>query len=403
MNYLYEEQKIQALYVGLLGRPADRKGLEFWDSVVDEKISLSDAATYFSVSPESQKLYPLLRIDNKEEVGNFVNVVYQNLFNRNVEDAGKAYWVEKIVSGMTVGEAILTIMNSAQGDDKKAVLNKISVADSYTFAADLSNKYNIDFARNLIDHVGNNDNSVQNATDKIKAEVYEKITVTVEVPVYINTPQDIEYKVGNLHQTSTKNFTGNELWVGSGIYADDKIIAVNKTSGFELALGANYRQGNQLTGTVESPGVIRITAEDGHQVSGKGGAFATNASRSAVNFDFTFNTGVNDLDGSGLSLYLMIDTDASQATNFTEVLFKKILGKWIGFDTATNIPVINDDVLYKNVIQDSVNFGFGFLSSKLDLGPVGSGDIKAGEYEVYAEVRDGSDVVTKVGIIFDLV
>src|SRR5690606_23688867 len=75
---------------------------------------------------------------------------------------------------------------------------------------------------------------------------------------------------------------------------------------------------------------------------------------------------------------------------------------WAGY--VGNTIVVGDEVPNTNVLQESTNFGFGFISSLIPGVGATTGDIPAGEYEVYAQVLNAKgDVVTKVGIIFDLV
>ena len=128
---------IQKIYIGYFGRAGDPAGLQYW---VDRSAAgLSDAAIAqsFSVQPEATAMYGFLAAPSlgmgREE---FLNSVYQNLFGRNIDAAGEAYWLGQMNNGRPVGGIILDIINGAQntslGQDLTVVTNKLAVANYYT-------------------------------------------------------------------------------------------------------------------------------------------------------------------------------------------------------------------------------------------------------------------------------
>lgn len=135
---------VQRVYVGYFGRPADPAGLEFWSAQYATHampLNMADiSATYssnagvrafvdaFGTSQESADLYPG---DNAA----FVSAIYRNLFNREPDAAGKAYWVDVLDRGiMTRAIAALYIMSGAQSTDITIIDKKIEIAKAFTTA-----------------------------------------------------------------------------------------------------------------------------------------------------------------------------------------------------------------------------------------------------------------------------
>ena len=137
---------LQRVYVAYFGRPADPAGLDFHAAnylnfgVATNIVELS--ASYagnpqvrelldsFGTSKESQDLYAG---DNN----NFVAAIYRNLFNREPDAPGQAFWVGLINTGnMTRAQAAVAIMAGAQNSDATLIGMKTEVAKDFTIALD---------------------------------------------------------------------------------------------------------------------------------------------------------------------------------------------------------------------------------------------------------------------------
>lgn len=135
---------VQRIYVGYFGRPADPAGLDYWAKQYNDygmplkmaDISSSYASNAnvrqfvdaFGASQESADLYPG---DNAA----FITAIYRNLFNRDPDAAGKAYWVDSLNKGlMTRAIAALYIMSGAQSSDATIIDKKIEVATRFSTA-----------------------------------------------------------------------------------------------------------------------------------------------------------------------------------------------------------------------------------------------------------------------------
>ena len=403
---------IQALFVACYNRPADAEGLAFWQNeLASGNRSLIDIAAHFGVASETIVTYPFLADSTLSQADEFITAVYQNLFNRDPEPAALTYWTEYFANGGKLATALLSFIQSAQGDDLLALQNKIEVADAYTAATDLGNDYNASEGRGIIDKVDATNASVETGLDTIRDDVYPTQpgggggggTTVIEV----EPAHEFIYKNdASLHVSGTKNFAGIEMNYGSGNYADNKVIAIDTHSGVELALGANFRTGNQIVGTSEGDGIARFEGNAGHQVAGVEDTQVTRTDRAAVSFDYSINKGVGAIGDGEQRFFLMIDKDPTINTSFIQVELKATApGTVIGFlDDGT--PILADgDGSNPAIAQDSVNAGFLFWSSQIPgVGPAGSGDIPAGEYTIRLEERamDGVKVIGAVTAILDL-
>jgi hypothetical protein len=135
---------VQKIYVAYFGRPADVGGLDWHANVLlnagaptdvvalgkayDNNPALKAEIDSFGTSAESAALYPG---DN----GQFVDALYQNLFGRPADAAGKEWWVGLLNNKViTRASAAIQITAGAQTADATIIGNKTSVASSFTSA-----------------------------------------------------------------------------------------------------------------------------------------------------------------------------------------------------------------------------------------------------------------------------
>ncbi len=133
---------VQKIYVGYFGRPADPAGLAFFanrllalgapttvQGISDAYRSNPDVRAVvdvFGTSQESADLYP-----GTNSV--FMDAVYRNLFSRQADIDGKAFWVSAIDAGLvTRGDAAVSVMAGAQNEDITVINKKATVAAFFT-------------------------------------------------------------------------------------------------------------------------------------------------------------------------------------------------------------------------------------------------------------------------------
>jgi len=152
---LSAEQQVAATYLAYFGRGADAAGLQFWvdqfhagQATQTPEMLVANIASAFAVSDESLARYPFLghaQTASDWEIGWFLTSVYRNLFNRSLDDPGKAYWTDQIkqtlAAGEYVGSVLVDIMSGAQNPatsggshDAVALMGRVAVSLAYAHA-----------------------------------------------------------------------------------------------------------------------------------------------------------------------------------------------------------------------------------------------------------------------------
>ena len=100
------------LYIATFQRAPDPEGLSFWvGQVEDDGLSLADVASNMFTSEEAQESFGDL--DNEE----LITLLYNNLFDRDPDAEGLAYWVQQIEDGnMTREVAVANLVGGARAD-----------------------------------------------------------------------------------------------------------------------------------------------------------------------------------------------------------------------------------------------------------------------------------------------
>lgn len=137
---------VQQVYMGYFGRPADPGGLAYYSEsfrqasapttlaaliqAYGSNPTVHDLVDSFGNSAESRDLYP-----GNNDV--FITEIYRNLFNRDPDAAGRAYWVDNLNQRrMTRANAVLVIMAGALQGDAALIDTKTLVASAFTAALD---------------------------------------------------------------------------------------------------------------------------------------------------------------------------------------------------------------------------------------------------------------------------
>jgi len=143
LQALNAEQQIAATYAAFFGRAADLEGHEFWVDQFNSGLAtqgidslFANIASSFGISMEAKALYPFLANPfgaGDLQINEFVDGVYNNLFNRSPDDAGLAYWTGQIrqtlQSGQFVGSVLINIMSGSQaGMDITTLMGKVAVS-----------------------------------------------------------------------------------------------------------------------------------------------------------------------------------------------------------------------------------------------------------------------------------
>ena len=105
-------------YLAYFGRPIDPTGGQAFSMAAEDDVEVA-----FAASAESKSLY------GSEIQANFVNAVYNNLFGRDAEDSGVAYWLNEYNRGaVSAAEMALSILNGARNSDAEIIDNKLAAS-----------------------------------------------------------------------------------------------------------------------------------------------------------------------------------------------------------------------------------------------------------------------------------
>jgi hypothetical protein len=123
---------VEQLYIAYFSRPADPKGLTYWDNVLAaDPNGAQEISANFAASQEYKDTYAGL---NNQGV---VQAVYENLFGRAGEQAGVDYWTNALNNHtITVDNVVTAIAAGAQGNDKLVYNGRVAVATSFTAHVD---------------------------------------------------------------------------------------------------------------------------------------------------------------------------------------------------------------------------------------------------------------------------
>jgi len=123
---------VQQMYVAYFGRPADTAGLDYWTNVVEANAGATAAVSAaFAASPEYIVTY---FGQNNTQI---VNNIYQNLFGRDADAAGSAYWANLLTNGtIKVDTIVAEVAKAALTTDKEAVENKVAASTAFTAQLD---------------------------------------------------------------------------------------------------------------------------------------------------------------------------------------------------------------------------------------------------------------------------
>ena len=128
----------QQLYVSYYGRWADPAGLDFWIEKFTESDNVDQVLTDFGTSEEYLDWIEDNGLDTSEDL---VNALYQQMFNRDGDAGGIAFYVGQLESGASsLASIALDIANGASGDDVIALDNKVGVSNVATTDIDAGSK-----------------------------------------------------------------------------------------------------------------------------------------------------------------------------------------------------------------------------------------------------------------------
>jgi len=151
------KEEVAKLYVATFNRAPDSAGLLWWTN--SSNLTLSQIAQSFFDQPETKALYPE-GTSNRD----FIESVYQNLFNRAPDLAGWDYWENELnIGSFSKNRFIEAVINGAQGSDIVILTNKTDVGIAFADAG----MNNEDDAKSIMKNITSDSSTVTDAKSHI--------------------------------------------------------------------------------------------------------------------------------------------------------------------------------------------------------------------------------------------
>jgi len=120
--------QVQEIYVGLLGRAADKPGLDYWVAEIDGGVLTIEQlrANIVNEQPEYETNFGSL------SRAQLVNKLYNNLFARDAESTGLEYWVNGGGANVNADQLVVALSAGASAADRLVLDNKTTVASYFS-------------------------------------------------------------------------------------------------------------------------------------------------------------------------------------------------------------------------------------------------------------------------------
>lgn len=289
--------QVQQLYVGLLGRAADKAGLDYWLNQLNASPATLTLENLRSNIVSSQAEYKatfgsLSRVDT-------VTKIYNNLFGRAPDAAGLTYWSTGAGATVNVDQLTLAFINGASTTDTQALTNKTVVAEVYTSTA--GSAFVAADAAKIVSGVSSDATSVGTALTQLTNGSLGGIAVPAAVAqlkaVDAAAAAVTAYQTAKVTELQTLNT--NLVAAAKAIKADDASVEIVATTPTATAAVKFAALTNVTTGIATEINDARVLIGDG-----KGGATVTTTTAlqvtaDAANKTLTDTTAALKLAGTG--------------------------------------------------------------------------------------------------------
>jgi len=175
------QDSVAKLYVATFDRAPAQAGLDYW---VDSALSLEDIAMSFFDQEETKKLYPD-GISNSD----FVDAIYNNLFDRDPAKDGKSYWVDALENGkVSKSLFILAVINGALGNDAKILENKATIGVHFASSGYKSGS----FAKSIMYGISSDEDSLTEAIESLESRDISTILGGIQIDSWMYQIQGLD-------------------------------------------------------------------------------------------------------------------------------------------------------------------------------------------------------------------
>lgn len=114
--------QVTRLYDTVFDRAPDDAGLTFWTNALRVGVGLDDVAELFVASPEFRDRY------GDTGAGEFVNLLYQNVLDREPDPEGQAFWTFNLQSGVLERDDV--VLAFSESPEHVAKVGPVSTDDN---------------------------------------------------------------------------------------------------------------------------------------------------------------------------------------------------------------------------------------------------------------------------------
>lgn len=296
--------QIQEIYIGYLGRAADKAGLDYWVAeITSDNLTLEQLrANITNEQAEYTSGYGQLSRDA------LVDAVYESLFEHAPDAAGKEYWVTGGGKDINADQLILAVMNGASTDDKAVLTNKTTVAEYYT--AITGDKYDAATAKSTIDSVDGTTASVDTAKTALDTTFLQDRTFTIAAnTASVTEGQEVTFTV-TMDAAATVDTVLNYQIAGIEVAGGtaDPAADLGKVTG-EVTIAAG-----------QSTGTFILTPSDDGVTEGFEGFNVALLNSSFVTVATSSNVVIKDGAAAGQTFTLTTTTDTFTGTSGNDTL-----------------------------------------------------------------------------------
>ncbi len=129
------KDQVESLYMGYLDRTDSGPGTSYWVNQIESgAMTFAKVAESFAVQPEALAKYSYLSAPTVNTPTDFINQVYQQLFDHTADVAGLAYWTAQLTAAQgnpqAIGQFIVNVISGATGADDATVTNKLDMVQA---------------------------------------------------------------------------------------------------------------------------------------------------------------------------------------------------------------------------------------------------------------------------------
>ncbi len=235
-------QNVTKLYIATFERAPDSAGLEYW--VSNSGLSLEGIAESFFDQDETKATYPESATND-----DFINAIYNNLFNRTPDSDGFNYWLTEISGGnIKKSVFILAVVTGALGDDETILKNKTTIGLIFATQGNSS----VDDAKNIMKDINADPTSVSDTLQNYnltEGSTQEELTIATGNALTVSKTVNAKWDGGFCDNIIITNPTDVDLLWDIEIIVDGDIYTLwnanytyNSTSKILTASGVDWNK-----------------------------------------------------------------------------------------------------------------------------------------------------------------